>query len=1297
MVKFIQNHFVIVLLLLSWFSYSESFVLSQETAIKFSNFFEAENFNNGSIVCIFQDKEGFLWFGTYGGLYRYDGHIFKEFLPVINNSNSLINSHVRSICQDSTGAIFIGTFDGLCIYYPETDNFKRFVHDPTDSNSLINNTIYKLLIDQSGTIWVATWGGGLDKIEKTTVTNKKKELVESYRFVHHLHEEGKNSISSNIITDLAESPDGNIWLATQQGLDKYDKKKDQFYGYYHDPHDPNSLSNSNIAAVCVDQSGNVWAGSWENGLNLLNPVTNEITRFMHSSNDENCPGNNIIMRLYCDLSGTVWVGTWGGGLDKIKVEEETLTTENAKKKYNYHFIHYKSDKSNPFSITGNSIYSILEDKTGSFWIGTDWNGLNKFNREQDMFRNITAIPGEPNSLVNNIVFTFCKDSRQILWIGTQNGINTYDRRTGKFTLYQNDPSDPNSLSHNEVRSIIEDKNGNIWAGTIHGLNKFDRKNNQFERYYKNPESPGLTHIVNMYEDKKGYLWLATYAEGLLRFDPRNKSFKEFIHQENNPESISSNIVWAIAEDKNNTLWIGTENGGLCEYNANTETFYTYWHNPNVPNSISHSTIYSLKIDFFGNLWIGTINGLDKLVVDSTGKKSFVRYAENHVNGIAEDNFHELWMLTDLGLGKFNKADSSIRFYETTNSRQIQLFSINAIMIDTLLNEVYIGGLNGYHIFYPEIIGEKPDPPITKIVNLKIFNKTINVGEKVNNRIILPRSINSMQKLVFSYKEYVISIEYAALHYQSPRKNQFAYMLEGFDKDWNFVENQQVATYTNLPPGTYTFKVKAATPSGVWNNEPTAIGIVIRPAWWNTLLFKILLALTIVFIAFYTNRFRINLLKERQRALEDMVSKRTEELSYANTLLTEKQEEISTQNEELRKHRNELKSLVAERTQELTIAKDKAEESDRLKSAFLANMSHEIRTPMNAIVGFSGLQDDETLDSEEKRSYISTIKNNSDTLLTIINDILDISMIEANQLVLYKERFCVDELLAELKVFYDLKNDKKLNIECCNQNTRSKTYLYSDPIRLRQVLMNLLNNAFKFTETGSIKFGYKIEEKAIRFFVEDTGIGITESNKMRIFDDFHKIEPDENRFHQGTGIGLSISKKLVHQMEGEIFVESEINKGSVFSFTLPSTSTPMDQSEVKPENHNEINLEKTTIVVAEDEPDNYLLIEKLLKKTGSSLIWAQNGKEAVDYLQHNSHDNCLVLMDIKMPVMNGIEACSIIKEMNNKIPVIAVTAFAQAGDKEAIMKNSFDDFISKPLNFEKLWQSIARHHPNKQAW
>jgi signal transduction histidine kinase/CheY-like chemotaxis protein len=535
---------------------------------------------------------------------------------------------------------------------------------------------------------------------------------------------------------------------------------------------------------------------------------------------------------------------------------------------------------------------------------------------------------------------------------------------------------------------------------------------------------------------------------------------------------------------------------------------------------------------------------------------------------------------------------------------------------------------------------------------------------------------------------VVTFEYAALHYQSPEGNQYAFMLEGFDKDWNYVGNQRIATYTNLPPGKYVFKVKAANNDGIWNETPVELAITVRPPWWKTLFFKLLVVfLSVSFIvSFYLLRIRI--MKKRQKDLQDMVLSRTVELNDVNVQLEEKQEEISLQNDELMRHRNELEKLIDERTAELKEAKSRAEDADQLKSAFLANMSHEVRTPMNAIIGFAALLEDESVEKEEKEYFIKMIRNNGDTLLTLIDDILDISIIEANQLDLDISEFCLDEIFQELYSYYDLRNDRNIKLELFREDPEDKVYLKTDQIRFRQVMNNLLTNAFKYTEAGYIRFGYRKTGKKIRIFVEDSGVGIEDGDSEKVFDYFHKLNISETKLYQGTGIGLSICKKLVELMESEIRLESQPGKGSMFYFDLPGHGFEDEQEGRFSDKKIREDLRGISILIAEDEPNNYKLVERILSKTGADLHWAQNGLEAVEYVESNfAKKNLLVIMDIKMPIMNGIEAIREIKKIDKSIPVIAVTAYAQASEKTRIMKERFDHYISKPLHANHLKEIV----------
>jgi signal transduction histidine kinase/ActR/RegA family two-component response regulator len=585
----------------------------------------------------------------------------------------------------------------------------------------------------------------------------------------------------------------------------------------------------------------------------------------------------------------------------------------------------------------------------------------------------------------------------------------------------------------------------------------------------------------------------------------------------------------------------------------------------------------------------------------------------------------------------------------------------------------------------------------------LFNKPVIIGAKDSP---LQKHISQTKEIVLNHDQSIFTFRFIALNYINSEKNQYAYIMEGLEKDWNYVGNKKEATYTNLNPGEYTFRVKASNNDGHWNEEGTSIKIIILPPWWNTILFRILVLVFVLgsFIGFY--RIRIKILKNQKLYLENLVKERTleieeknsllsdqaKELSEVNTLLEERQEEVTIQNEELEIHRNQLEQLITERTSELVIAKIKAEESDKLKSSFLANMSHEIRTPMNAIFGFSGLLKDDSVEKEEKSKFIDIILDNCESLLVLIDDILDISRIEVDRLEFTFEMFNVDDIFINLETFFSRNTDKNVSFEFVNKAGNNGLVLYSDKIRFKQILTNFMDNARKFTDSGHIKFGYFVNENNVQFFVSDTGIGIEKSEIDKIFNHFYKIENNPGKVYRGTGLGLTICKKIIEMMGGKIWVESTINEGSTFNFTLPNVHVlSLSKIEKKNKEQKKINLEKFTILVAEDTETNYELINAMLKPYGADIKWAKDGQQAIDFIKNNKDiEKCIVLMDIKMPVVDGYEANRQIKEINNKIPVIAVTAYAQAEDRENILKNKFADYISKPIKMETLLNLLFKY-------
>jgi signal transduction histidine kinase len=568
-------------------------------------------------------------------------------------------------------------------------------------------------------------------------------------------------------------------------------------------------------------------------------------------------------------------------------------------------------------------------------------------------------------------------------------------------------------------------------------------------------------------------------------------------------------------------------------------------------------VISLCLDRQNNLWFGTYgNGLNKLLPASgEGKpEGFLHFSEadglsnNVIYTILEDNRGRLWMSTDNGISCFDPQRVTFTNFFSSDGLQSDQFYWSA-GYENKKGKMFFGSMNGLNSFMPDdIIGSKPLPRVI-ITDFKIYNQSVKVGKEYNDHIILTKSLLNTNRLVFSYKSSEFSIEFSALDYDQPEKIQYAYKMEGFDKDWTFVfSDRRFASYTNLPGKKYVFRVKAGNSLGIWNDIPTEIVIKILPPFWKSWWFIVGTVILISGLLFLIYKIRIYNIDQQKKNLKRSVEIRTAELSEANALLKEKQKEIVQQNAELEKHRNNLEEMVHERTIELENARNRAEEADRLKSAFLANMSHEIRTPMNAIVGFSSLLLSE-LSETEKENYIRIINSNCENLMVLINDILDVSMIEANQIRIEPLPIDIHPLLRELESMFRQKSKPGVDI-ILSMPMQKPLIMVTDPYRFRQVFINLLSNALKYTEKGEIIFGYQEPKDPVVFFVSDSGVGVDRKDFEKIFDYFMKLENSTTKLYKGAGIGLSISKKLVELMGGKIWLESEPGRGSVFYFSLP---------------------------------------------------------------------------------------------------------------------------------------------------
>ena len=595
------------------------------------------------------------------------------------------------------------------------------------------------------------------------------------------------------------------------------------------------------------------------------------------------------------------------------------------------------------------------------------------------------------------------------------------------------------------------------------------------------------------------------------------------------------------------------------------------------------------------------------------------------------------------------------------------------------------------MFNPDSIKLNYTLPQIAFTDLLVLNTHPNKNVSYNS---ISENVNTGKTVNIDYRSSNFTIKFAALNFFNTNKNKYKYCLEGYDSTWIDAGNQRSITYTNIQPGNYTFKVIASNNDGIWNLTPKTLQIEILPPWWRTIYFKITIAFIVILILFLFFKIRITNVKRQQKVLEQTVQSRTKALNAMNSILRENQQEIKKQNIELFEHRNNLEQLVNNRTSELEIAMKKAEENDKLKTAFLQNISHEIRTPMNAIIGFSALLKQQDLPKEERNQFVDIINGSCNQLLSIINDIINIATIESGQAKVNESRVNINSVV---KIFYEQFKLKTLskNVELSYKTTLDdkEAYFQIDETKFIEIFSNLINNAIKFTENGTVEYGYEVRGSFLQFYVKDSGIGIASEQHDKIFERFRQAGSTIASKFGGTGLGLSISKAYVELLGGHIWLKSEEDKGSEFYFTIPikrlvskNNSQTLSQHIEKAENKTAY---RAHILVVEDEEFNFRYLQKILSILHFSVERASNGLEAVEKCKINK-DIKLILMDIKMPEMDGYEAVRLIRTFNPTIPIIAQTAYALAKDKEKIMESGFDDYITKPIDKNLLVDCIEKY-------
>jgi signal transduction histidine kinase/ligand-binding sensor domain-containing protein/CheY-like chemotaxis protein len=1248
-----------------------------------------------------------MWLGTNEGLNKYDGYNFIVYKNIINDSTSISDNWILSLFEDKDSIIWIGTLNGgLNKFDPKTEKFTTFKKDSHKKNTISNNNIYSIAEDSVGNLWIGT-DNGLNKMDRKTET-----------FQPFLHLDGNsNSLPGDSINIIYISDKNSLWIGTEDaGISHFDLIENKFTNYTYNPANPNGLCNNSIWGILKDPDKTediLWVAT-NGGLNKLSLKDNKFLCFKNKPENPNSLSSNFIRAMALDKDGNIWLGTRDKGLSILLKEKKDAG----------YFINYLSDIGNPQSLSTDYIYSIYMDRSNIGWIGTRFGGINKVINSK--FELIKSDHSKPGSLLSNSVMAILKDSEGNLWIGTDKGLDLKKSGSDIFTHFQSNLQNQTYYSNDRIHCIFEDSQKNIWIGTENrGLNKYDKKNQSFKTIQFTDPKRGLTgenFVTSLLEDNQGYLWISTKGGGLFKYKTGDKTIKSYKNNPSDPNSLISNRINIIRLDSCNRLWIGTSGSGLDMLDLKTDKFtHLYSENPNF-KGINDKYVISIFVDSNGIIWIGTYNGgLNKYNPTSNIFEYFTTengLPNNLINSIIEDNEKNLWIGTNQGLSKLNTNSNFFSNFDASSGIQGCEFYANSCYKDDK-GILYFGGINGFNIFDPQEIKAYTYFPPVIITDFKLFNNSIKPSENSPLSIC----ISETKEIKVSRNDNMISLQFIALNYGIQNRLYYAYKLEGFDKNWNYTDHKnRIATYTNLESGVYEFKVKATSSKGAWGTKETSLKVIITEPFFKTKWIYITLIIFLIIFITIIFRYKFVSLKREYLKLKIQSQKTTEELIHqkneisAKSLEYEQQREesakqhdnlieskakIDQQNLELENHRNHLEKLVQLRTIDLENAKNKAETADKLKSSFLANMSHEIRTPMNGIIGFSNLLGESEITTDQKANYIKHINSSCKTLLNLIDDIIDIAKFDAGEINITKQSANLSEIINELYTLYteEKKHQFKDKIQLKTSIPEKELIIFTDPQRLRQLLSQLLDNALKFTHQGEIVFGYEIQETKIQFFVKDTGIGISKEDFDSIFDRFTKGQTDNSKLYRGAGLGLAISKSIAEMLGGQIWVKSQKGEGSTFYFALPMDRS-IEKIYKKPDVGKTVfkyNWKDKKILIAEDEETNFKFLEAALQKTNVQLMWAKNGKEAVEIVKKGDKIN-LILMDIKMPAMDGYQATILIKKWKKDIPVIAQTAYTMLEEKDKSLAAGCDDYVTKPISVSKLLEKIDGYfseNPNSQ--
>lgn len=1087
-----------------------------------------DGLSQATVRAILQDTMGFMWFGTADGLNRYDGKSFTAYRHQPENPHSLSSNFIEVLYEDQQGNLWIGTNRGLNRFDRKNNDFYTFYHRQEDSTSISHDNIGDIISDADGHMWIGGADGTLN------LYHEEGEI-----FIHHTNPKHQSHINK-----LHLANDQTIWIAYEdQTLVNFDPKTGAFT-------DVITAMDKEVLSIYQDQYDRLWLGLDDGGLVIFDTKTGTAKTILHDSQDASSISNNVIWDIIDGPAGNILLAT-DQGINFIHPSQ--IMTDQLK------FGKYRNDPFNDYSLSSNFVIKLFVGENGILWIGTNDSGVSKLDPTFQYFTHYAVRNSQADLLSHNAVWSICETKDGTIWVGTSNGLNRIDRAAGEVEQYFHHPDQANSISHNRTWSILQENDKTFWLGTSGGLNKMTIQADgrpSFQSWQHDPDDPtsiSANSVRFVLKDHLGNLWVGTNF-GYNLFQASTQTFKRYLANPSSTGSISSNYVRSIYQGPDQRLWISTGEG-LNQYLYDKDAFIQYHHDPNDSTSLSNNVVRCVYQDSKGRLWVGTSSGLNLAHRKAgTEQLQFEHFSERDglpndiIYGILEDRSGNLWISTNRGISCFNPEQRFFRNYDFDNGLQSDEFNQNAHFKNEA-GEFFFGGINGFNIFNPEKI------LLTGQSNLLIKDFLINYRPvSIREKKHIDQHISLASSVTLHPTDRLFLFGFTTLNFQRILNYSYRFRLENFDEDWNEVGQQDVAIYTNIPHGHYTFRLQTRLGARAWEEQEIALQVNVKPAFWQTWWFRILVLLVIAGTIWALYQNSVGNLKRNKRLLEETVRERTEDIRY--------------QKDQLEKTVQELKATQAQLVQ-----------SEKMASLgqLTAGIAHEINNPVNFIASNVEALKLDFADLQTLLNHIDELphcKNPQICLEEIIqlSRSLDINLLknEIADLIGGVERGAqrTKDIVSGLRTF-SRDNKDKFELANIHEGLDStlvilgnklkdriqirKDYgvipdIYCQISKLNQVFLNIINNAIQAIgeQEGLITISTRAHEDKVQISISDNGPGMDESTKKRIFEPFYTTK----EVGKGTGLGLSISYGIIQQHGGSIQVESEEGQGARFTILLP---------------------------------------------------------------------------------------------------------------------------------------------------